>query len=98
MKARFEIPGEDGKPVPVRIRRAHLEEDAGKLLHEAPGGYAIDWSIVDLNRAGTPLLEIVTEPDLTTPKQVAAFGAGTAEARAVPRRQRRADADGAHAV
>ena len=70
----FEIPGEDGKPVTVRIRRAHLEEDAGKLLHEAPGGYAIEGSIVDLNRAGTPLLEIVTEPDLTTPKQVAAFG------------------------
>jgi len=69
----FEIAGEDGKPVPVRIRRAHLEEDAGKLLHEAPGGYAIDWSIVDLNRAGTPLLEIVTEPDLHTPKQVSAF-------------------------
>src|SRR5450432_2004622 len=47
----------------VRIRRAHLEEDAGKLLHEAPGGFRIDHSIVDLNRAGTPLLEIVTEPD-----------------------------------
>jgi aspartyl-tRNA(Asn)/glutamyl-tRNA(Gln) amidotransferase subunit B len=44
------------------------------LLHEAPGGYAIEGSIVDLNRAGTPLLEIVTEPDLTTPRQVAAFG------------------------
>src|SRR5438552_12085697 len=58
----------------VRIRRAHLEEDAGKLLHEAPGGYAIDHSIVDLNRAGTPLLEIVTEPDLSSPKGVATFG------------------------
>jgi aspartyl-tRNA(Asn)/glutamyl-tRNA(Gln) amidotransferase subunit B len=58
----------------VRIRRAHLEEDAGKLLHEAPGGYAIDYSIVDLNRAGTPLLEIVTEPDLSSPKDVATFG------------------------
>ena len=58
----------------VRIRRAHLEEDAGKLLHEAPGGHPIDHSIVDLNRAGTPLLEIVTEPDLSTPKDVAAFG------------------------
>jgi len=58
----------------VRIRRAHLEEDAGKLLHEAPGGYHIDWSIVDLNRAGTPLLEIVTEPDLSSGEEVAAFG------------------------
>jgi aspartyl-tRNA(Asn)/glutamyl-tRNA(Gln) amidotransferase subunit B len=58
----------------VRIRRAHLEEDAGKLLHDAPGGFRIDHSIVDLNRAGTPLLEIVTEPDLTSAKQVAEFG------------------------
>src|SRR5207237_2707808 len=72
----FEIPGEDGtqaQPHKVRIRRAHLEEDAGKLLHEAPGGYAIDHSIVDLNRAGTPLLEIVTEPDFTAPEQVRLF-------------------------
>src|SRR5438477_2111119 len=64
---------EDGATKTIRIRRAHLEEDAGKLLHEAPGGYAIDHSIVDLNRAGTPLLEIVTEPDFSTAKQVAAF-------------------------
>ena len=71
----FEIPsGEGAKPQAVRIRRAHLEEDAGKLLHEAPGGFPIDWSIVDLNRAGTPLLEIVTEPDLSTPEQVRLFG------------------------
>ena len=68
----YELQTEEG-PHPVRIRRAHLEEDAGKLLHEAPGGYAISWSIVDLNRAGTPLLEIVTEPDFSTPKQVAQF-------------------------
>ncbi len=70
----YEMQTEDG-PLAVRIRRAHLEEDAGKLLHDAPGGYAIDYSIVDLNRAGTPLLEIVTEPDFTTPKQVAQFAA-----------------------
>ena len=70
----FPIDAGDGKTVPVRIRRAHLEEDAGKLLHDAPGGYAIDWSIVDLNRAGTPLLEIVTEPDLSSGKQVSIFG------------------------
>ena len=70
----FELAGEDGSSHTVRIRRAHLEEDAGKLLHDAPGGYAIDWSIVDLNRAGTPLLEIVTEPDLSEPKDVSLFG------------------------
>lgn len=59
---------------PVRIIRAHLEEDAGKLLHEAVGGGMIDYSIVDLNRAGTPLLEIVTEPDFVTAGQVVRFG------------------------
>jgi aspartyl-tRNA(Asn)/glutamyl-tRNA(Gln) amidotransferase subunit B len=69
----FAITLEDGSAKTIRIRRAHLEEDAGKLLHEAPGGFAIDHSIVDLNRAGTPLLEIVTEPDLTSPREVAVF-------------------------
>lgn len=58
----------------VRIIRAHLEEDAGKLLHEAPGGRPIDYSIVDLNRAGTPLLEIVTEPDIESADQAVIFG------------------------
>jgi aspartyl-tRNA(Asn)/glutamyl-tRNA(Gln) amidotransferase subunit B len=71
---RFELTLKDGATRTVRIRRAHLEEDAGKLLHEAPGGYPIDHSIVDLNRAGTPLLEIVTEPDLAGGEEVAAFG------------------------
>ncbi len=52
----------------VRIRRAHLEEDAGKNLHEGGGG-----SRVDLNRAGTPLLEIVTEPDLRSADEVVAY-------------------------
>jgi aspartyl-tRNA(Asn)/glutamyl-tRNA(Gln) amidotransferase subunit B len=70
----FELVRKDGSSKAIRIRRAHLEEDAGKLLHEAPGGYAIDYSIVDLNRAGTPLLEIVTEPDLDSPGDVAGFG------------------------
>ena len=63
----------DAPRTPIRITRAHLEEDAGKLLHEAPGGRRIDHSIVDLNRAGTPLLEIVTEPDFTSAHQVEAF-------------------------
>lgn len=57
----------------IRIIRAHLEEDAGKLLHEAPGGVPIDHSIVDLNRAGTPLLEIVTHPDLQSADEVVTF-------------------------
>lgn len=52
----------------VRIRRVHLEEDAGKNLHCAG-----DYSQVDLNRAGTPLLEIVTEPDISSPAQARAL-------------------------
>jgi aspartyl-tRNA(Asn)/glutamyl-tRNA(Gln) amidotransferase subunit B len=63
----------DLPPARIGIIRAHLEEDAGKLLHEAPGGGAIEGSIVDLNRAGTPLLEIVTQPDFTTSGQVVLF-------------------------
>jgi len=57
----------------IGIIRAHLEEDAGKLMHEAPGGAPIDYSIIDLNRAGTPLLEIVTEPDFETAEQCVRF-------------------------
>lgn len=57
----------------IGITRAHLEEDAGKLLHEAPGGRASDHSIVDLNRAGTPLLEIVTQPEFSTADEVVVF-------------------------
>ncbi|NJL30365.1 MAG: Asp-tRNA(Asn)/Glu-tRNA(Gln) amidotransferase subunit GatB [Phycisphaerales bacterium] len=68
-----DVPLEDGTTKTIRILRAHLEEDAGKLLHEAPGGHAIDGSIVDLNRAGTPLLEIVTQPDFESAEQVVAF-------------------------
>jgi aspartyl-tRNA(Asn)/glutamyl-tRNA(Gln) amidotransferase subunit B len=66
-------PDPDAQPVTVRILRAHLEEDAGKLLHETPGGGPLDGSIVDLNRAGTPLLEIVTHPDFATADDVVAF-------------------------
>jgi aspartyl-tRNA(Asn)/glutamyl-tRNA(Gln) amidotransferase subunit B len=60
-------------PVRIGIIRAHLEEDAGKLLHEATGGGRLDWTIIDLNRAGTPLLEIVTQPDFTAADQVVRF-------------------------
>lgn len=53
----------------VRIRRAHLEEDAGKNIHET----GTSGSHVDLNRAGTPLLEIVTEPDMRSADEVVAY-------------------------
>jgi len=57
----------EGKPRRVRVRRVHLEEDAGKLLHGSSG------TLVDLNRTGVPLIEIVTEPDLREPAEAAAF-------------------------
>ncbi|MDP9121389.1 MAG: Asp-tRNA(Asn)/Glu-tRNA(Gln) amidotransferase subunit GatB [Acidobacteriota bacterium] len=51
----------------VRIERLHLEEDAGKLLHEAPGGGALAGeSLVDFNRCGVPLVEIVSRPDMAS--------------------------------
>ena len=56
----------------IRITRVHMEEDAGKLLHEGFPDSARR-SYVDLNRAGTPLIEIVTEPDLRTARDAAAF-------------------------
>jgi aspartyl-tRNA(Asn)/glutamyl-tRNA(Gln) amidotransferase subunit B len=56
----------------IRITRVHMEEDAGKLLHDGFSDSSTR-SYVDLNRAGTPLIEIVTEPDLRTPADAAAF-------------------------
>ncbi len=64
----------DGVKKPVRITRAHLEEDTGKLGHELPGGAHYDGSLVDLNRAGTPLLEIVSEPDMESADEAVAYG------------------------
>jgi aspartyl-tRNA(Asn)/glutamyl-tRNA(Gln) amidotransferase subunit B len=55
----------------VRIIRVHLEEDAGKMLHDEQGG-GTD-SLVDLNRAGTPLLEIVSHPDMSSPEEAKAY-------------------------
>lgn len=57
----------DGYRKRIRVRRAHLEEDAGKLVHRG------EYSLVDLNRAGVPTLEIVTEPDLRTANETYAF-------------------------
>lgn len=57
----------DGSSKRIRVRRAHLEEDTGKLVH-VPGG-----SLVDYNRAGVPLLEIVTEPDIHSAEEAEAY-------------------------
>lgn len=56
----------------VRVLRAHLEEDAGKLTHVEKDGET--FSLVDLNRAGVPLLEIVSEPDMHTAEEACAYG------------------------
>ncbi len=53
----------------IRIRRIHMEEDAGKSVHDAAGGE----SLVDLNRAGVPLLEIVSEPDIRSSEEAAEY-------------------------
>ena len=60
----------------IGIVRAHLEEDAAKLVHAGGAGGRIagaDYSLVDFNRCGTPLVEIVTEPDIHSPEQAVAF-------------------------
>jgi aspartyl-tRNA(Asn)/glutamyl-tRNA(Gln) amidotransferase subunit B len=64
----IEIPLESGQTKKIRIIRVHLEEDAGKNTHTLG-----NFSAVDLNRAGTPLLEIVTEPDMNSPSEVRAL-------------------------
>ena len=68
-----EIPAADGSSKRIGIIRAHLEEDTGKLGHELPGGLHYEGSLVDLNRAGTPLLEIVTAPDFDRAEDVVTF-------------------------
>ncbi|KXU38258.1 glutamyl-tRNA amidotransferase [Ventosimonas gracilis] len=68
-RGHLDIRLEDGTPQRIGITRAHLEEDAGKSLHEDFQGM----SGIDLNRAGTPLLEIVSEPDMRSAKQAVAY-------------------------
>jgi aspartyl-tRNA(Asn)/glutamyl-tRNA(Gln) amidotransferase subunit B len=68
-RGELDVVQEDGSVKRVGITRAHLEEDAGKSLHE---GY-VGVSAIDLNRAGTPLIEIVSEPDMRSAKEAIAY-------------------------
>ncbi len=68
-EGRVEIVLDDGTVKEIGVTRAHLEEDAGKSLHEDFHGL----TGIDLNRAGTPLLEIVSEPDLRSPQEAVAY-------------------------
>ena len=68
----------DGEPTVVGITRVHMEEDTGKSSHIGDGGGRIqdaDHTLLDFNRAGVPLVEIVTEPDITSPEQARAYAA-----------------------
>ena len=60
---------DDGSTFTVRIERLHLEQDAGKMLHDLDP----KWTYVDLNRAGTALMEIVSKPDMRSPEDAAAY-------------------------
>ena len=68
-KGTIDISLEDGVNKTIRVTRAHMEEDAGKSIHE---GYA-GQTAIDLNRAGTPLIEIVSEPDIRSAQEAVAY-------------------------
>lgn len=70
-KGWVEIQDEQGHPKKLRLHHVHMEEDVAKLVHETEGRLPI--SLVDFNRAGTPLIEVVTEPELKSPYDAMEF-------------------------
>jgi aspartyl-tRNA(Asn)/glutamyl-tRNA(Gln) amidotransferase subunit B len=70
-KGWVEILDEQGKPKKLRLHHVHMEEDVAKLVHETEGRVPV--SLVDFNRAGTPLVEVVTEPELKSPHDAMEF-------------------------
>lgn len=74
----YEIPiGENGYIIvdgkKIRIRRLHIEEDPGKIIHIGAGITNAEYTLIDYNRSGIPLCEIVTEPDITSPEEAKRF-------------------------
>ena len=69
---RLEVDIRDERRI-INIRRAHLEEDPGSLQHKGGSIDTADYTLVNYNRAGTPLMEVVTEPDFRSPKEVRNF-------------------------
>jgi aspartyl-tRNA(Asn)/glutamyl-tRNA(Gln) amidotransferase subunit B len=75
--SQYDIPlGSSGRLAEVRVHRVHLEEDAAKLVHAGGSGriHGAEGSAVDFNRGGTPLVEIVSEPDLRSASEAADWG------------------------
>ena len=70
----IDLPLADGAMRHVRINRIHLEEDAGKLVHSGEHIQDSHYSLPDYNRAAVPLIEIVTEPDITSAEEARNFG------------------------
>ena len=76
----------DGESTDIGITRVHMEEDTGKSIHMGGGGriHDAEYSLLDFNRSGVPLVEIVTEPDIRSAEQARAYGAEPDLANSVP--------------